>query len=213
MDNILKENIGKLYIENNVLNIVVGFDFLNNKFLISPLGSYPFIIYNSIYIQDTLKLIYPEDFKFFINESLEKLDNKYYELLNIYQNSLSLAIDKNEFKNVFNRLYETNNLINVLKSLSESLDDDYMKSIYKKELFKANKGMKRALKRLYHYMDKEDYSKVYSFLSENNFPNLVLVFNNVNSERKVLNDLLKSFSENESLILDFRKNVINGVLL
>lgn len=210
MNEFSKENLGKLYIKNNIIYVVVGFDYLNKEFIMVNIDSSFLKLHISLPESEISNLINPSDFELEIEKRLNIL-NKDNEFFEIYNKHLKAAKDKVEFKNVFNRLSETYRLIKDLKFNIKYTRDKNMVNIYEREILKAEKGMRRALKRLYHYFGKNDYDKILSYLKKNDFENLESIISNINYKKSKLEKLITDYNDKKTYLDDFRKNINKGV--
>lgn len=115
------------------------------------------------------------------------------EIYNIYISPEQILNNENkkEYFNIYNRLYQTNSYIH---SISWYSNNPKEKKFWERELVKAKKGIRRALKRLYHYLPKDMYGIMEKYLIEKNYPDM-------NSFRKEQEFILK---QKESFIKEYR---------
>ena len=190
--------IGKLYRENNYCYIVCGYDYINQSYIAANLNR-TFLVYTSI---EDSKLTELKTFNEIIqnyDEQIEKLK----EITEIYNNtmdSLESILDKQEFNNVFNRLYQTNINIKSLQNCIGYSSTSETKKFYEDRLRESYKGLRRAKKRLYRYFNGTDYYTIKKFLVENNY-NIRDTIYKYNNLQRSKNTLIESYRENYEAIL------------
>ena len=121
------------------------------------------------------------------------------------KNILSQTI---EYENAFNRLEETYNNIKSIKFLIIHERNLEAKEMYKKEIKKEEKGLKRAFKVLYRYIPEKEMEIFKEFLEEYDYKNIKKIKSNIDyieKRKKSLKDIYnKTIEQYESFIESYR---------
>jgi len=168
-----KSFIGKYFISNNIYQeirpfVIVGFDFLNKKYLAIPICSI-----NLNYMNSKTFSYYKGETLTSIEEILKICENQaapYKVASDIYRKYAIRFKDNSEkitaYERVWRRISETQNYINTVEIYAKNQKE---KAFWQDRKREAEKGLKRALKFLHHILDDEDCKKMDKWLEENKY--------------------------------------------
>lgn len=172
-----KSMIGKAYLKDLHIYIVVGYDFFKKTYLLRTTDTNSY--YSGIYLEATeerMKNIKP------LPRLIEEIE-KEIEKNNVFEeayNHLVLSIRMSEHKNIsaariLNRLKETHDNVRDIKAILclKGLKEEERK-FYERELLKASKGFRRAKKLLYRYLSKQSAEIILNYYEENNYKNVII---------------------------------------
>lgn len=194
------DKIGNVLLsEDGPLAIVVGYDGISDSYLVTNMRKGLQKQYFRIFEQ------IDKTYKY--EEIITKLDDKIKELEEI---SEILSEKEKEFYysrtnidtlKIYRRLKEcyTNGEAN--KYLSEKTIDEDLKKIYQKEYNNSQKGLRRALKRLYYVYKEDDYYTLLDYLIENKY--------NLNIEN--IDILLSKYKKIKKDFVNNYNNIINDL--
>lgn len=188
-----ENNIGKLVMKNiGSVYIVSGYDFLLKDYILLEVEKKEYSSYHRYIPMSDELYSNLTDYDGIISLYDKELETRK-EIYNIYISPEQILNDKNkkEYFNIYNRLYQANLYIHSIGWCSNNPKE---KKFWERELVKAKKGIRRALKRLYHYLPKDMYGIMEKYLIEKNYPDM-------NSFRKEQEFILK---EKESFIKGYR---------
>lgn len=177
-----KKLLKKIYIKNNIIYIVSGFDFIENKYILKSIGLCT--IYTSIENKDLILL----------KEAKELID--FYFLENI---KIKNFIDKYEFieKNIKNK-DELLGFSNLLNKQREIIENEKCLNIlktkdtpYLKEFNDLRKGQRKINKRFYKYFGKNDYEFMIDFFKQINFKPIGYAKHIYKENMKIIEELKK----------------------
>lgn len=217
--------IGKLHISNNSLYMVTGYNYLCDQYTATAINlkKIGFLSHKEISKEEEKNLFDYENFYSELDKLYEgKFENKKY--VDIYERNNPRRFlenhhlsdkDKNdyrrqaeEYNNCLNRLKETYINIKSIDFLLKHSKDKEQKDLYTKELTKNKKGLRRALKILYRYMNEDDYNEFMVYLENNEYKNIKDIRGYVKFELERKEDLIKSYEylvdNYESFIESFR---------
>lgn len=207
-----KNTIGKVFIANNIVYVIVGYDYLMKEYISLSVNSSFFDNKNTFFRFRNYVMITDKQFEELknIDEMIEQFSNdlKEAEIYYIYQKVIKentspekcKEVKKDiptqysqsvlEFEKVFTRIRECYfNIYWAKQNYEWTKHSDYDVD-YKREIIKHEKGLKRAKKRLFRYC-KEDYDFIVNYIEANQYPYFGTILANYREKKNVLDNLYK----------------------
>ena len=151
-----KENIGGLVLSYGDPKIVVGYDFINRRYIAEKITGGRYSTYTFVRECDIIK-----NSEMAINrkECNEKKISDISKLINIDDN-ICKRLNENElseYSNLYSKLKDIYDNIQSINQLMRYRMNEEDKKFFIRELSKTRKGFRRRLKRLYRYSAKLEY--------------------------------------------------------
>lgn len=171
-----KNNVGKFYISDAYIYVIVGWDYINKQYIMQQLiPNIWFKIYNYNSLENNLidKLCSYEDIIDNFNEQLNQLQ-QYFDVIKSFEDKCNNVTAQNTLR----RLYETNINIKCLEELVE-ITNGQDKIFYQRELLKTKKGLRRVYKVMYNKIGQEGINIILQYMQTYNNVSLSYIIYNI----------------------------------